>query len=53
MDNLNSINSKINRPIIIDNRLNLNNFKERIDACLSKIFGEKNFSGRIKRESTY
>ncbi len=41
MDNLNSINSKINRPIIIDNRLNLNNFKERIDACLSKIFGEK------------
>ena len=52
MDNLNSINSKINRPIIIDNRLNLNNFKERIDACLSKIFGEKKNKKNITNQSS-
>ena len=41
MDNLNPISSKIKRPIIIDHRIDIKNFKERIDACLTKIFGKK------------
>ena len=42
MNNINPIETDINKSILIDNSLYLNTFKERIDSSLNKIFGKKN-----------
>ena len=41
MNNINPIETDINKSILIDNSLYLNTFKERIDSSLNKIFGKK------------